>query len=596
MTSQIPPSEQEEMQSVIPMLRWLWRDYLHPQKWLLVAAMLLMAIEGSTLAMFSRMVQPMFDDVFTNGDFQALYFVGFVVMGIFMLRALTSTGRSLLMVLIRQRTAESMREHLLTHMLTLDSSFFQANPPGQLISRVQSDVGSINGVWSGIMIAMSRDLIALIGLLSVALWIDWLWTLIAIVGLPFLALPSLMVQRYIRRRARIQRVITADISTRLDEVFHGINQIKLNTLEAYQTRTYIELLKRAISAALRTSIGTSAVPALIDIMTGIGFFGVLIYGGAEIINGNKTNGEFMAFFTAISLAFDPIRRLGALSGSLQKAAASIERVQWALNTEPTIVSPAKPKPVPATAPKICLENVHLQYDDLPVLRGATFTAEAGKTTALVGASGAGKSTVFNVLTRLVDPQSGSAAINGTSNRDFELLELRSMYSVVSQDSALFDETLRDNILLGRTDISEAQLQEVLDAAFVSDFLPNLSNGLDTPVGPRGSSLSGGQRQRVAIARALLRNTPILLLDEATSALDTKSEAVVQAALDKLSTGRTTLVIAHRLSTIRNAHSIVVMDQGRVVDQGTHEELIARGGIYADLHRLQFSQSESELNA
>ncbi|HSG57375.1 MAG TPA: ABC transporter ATP-binding protein, partial [Paracoccaceae bacterium] len=326
------------------------------------------------------------------------------------------------------------------------------------------------------------------------------------------------------------------------------------------------------------------------------FLGVLIYGGSEIISGEKTNGEFMAFFTAMSLAFDPLRRLGAMSGQWQMAAASVERLRAVLNLRPTILSPAKPSKAPVGAPEIALHDVSLQYGELPVLRGASFTAAAGKTTALVGASGAGKSTVFNVLTRLVEPASGDVQIGGTDITAMQLTDLRGLFSVVTQDAALFDETLRDNILLGRTDVDPAHLTSLLDAAHVSDFLPSLPNGLDSPAGPRGANLSGGQRQRVAIARALLRDTPILLLDEATSALDTKSEAIVQAALEQLSAGRTTLVIAHRLSTVRNADSIVVMDQGRVVDQGTHDELLARGGIYADLHRLQFSQSEDEKNA
>jgi ABC-type multidrug transport system fused ATPase/permease subunit len=235
--------------------------------------------------------------------------------------------------------------------------------------------------------------------------------------------------------------------------------------------------------------------------------------------------------------------------------------------------------------------VTLEYGDLPVLRGASFTAEAGKTTALVGASGAGKSTVFNVLTRLVDAKYGTVMINDQPTDSLALSELRSMFSVVSQDAAVFDESLRDNLLLGRTDVTDSQLQTVLDAAHVSDFLPQLPDGLDSAAGPRGSNLSGGQRQRVAIARALLRDTPILLLDEATSALDTKSEAVVQAALEKLSVGRTTLVIAHRLSTVRNADSIIVMDQGQVIDQGTHNDLLERGGLYADLYNLQFAQNQ-----
>jgi subfamily B ATP-binding cassette protein MsbA len=591
-----PKASATKQQSATTLFWWLWRDYLRPQKLLLAGAIILMMIEGSMLALISRLIQPMFDDVFAAGDRNALFFVGFAIMAIFFVRAATSSGQRILMSLIKQLTAAAMRRHLLRHLMTLDSGFFQIHPPGQLIERVQGDVNVINGVWSSILTALARDLISLLGLLAVAIWIDWTWTLIAVVGIPLLILPSLLVQAYIRRRARNSREIAGRVSTRLDEVFHGINPIKLNALEAYQAKRYDTLIKQGVDAEVRTAVGQAAVPALIDIMTGIGFLGVMIYGGSEIISGEKTNGEFMAFFTAMALAFDPLRRLGLMSGQWQMAAASVERLQYVLNLKPTILSPAQGKAAPLAAPQITLDDVHLNYGDLPVLRGARFTAAAGKTTALVGASGAGKSTIFNVLTRLVEGQQGTAAIDGASITDYNLSDLRGLFSVVTQDAALFDETLRDNILLGREDVSDAQLKAVLDAAHVTDFLPALRDGLDSPAGPRGSNLSGGQRQRIAIARALLRDTPILLLDEATSALDTKSEAIVQAALEKLATGRTTLVIAHRLSTVRNADSIVVMDQGRVVDQGDHHTLLARGGIYADLHRLQFSQTESNDDA
>ncbi len=591
----IPKSGSEKRQSATKLFAWLWRDYLREHKWLLAAAAVLMMIEGSMLALISRMIQPMFDDVFAQGDRNALYFVGFGIMGIFFVRALTSSGQRILLQWIQQLASAAMRKHLLRHLMSLDSGFFQIHPPGQLIERVQGDVGVINSVWSSLLTAVARDLVSLIGLLAVAIWIDWKWTLIAIIGIPLLILPSLLVQAYIRRRSRNAREIAGNISTRLDEVFHGINPIKLNALETYQAKRYDALIQQGIGANMRTTAGQAAVPALIDIMTGIGFLAVLLYGGAEIISGEKTNGEFMAFFTAMSLAFDPLRRLGLMSGQWQMAAASVERLQYVLNLKPTILSPAKPKKIPAVAPTVALDNVSLNYGELPVLRGASFVAEAGKTTALVGASGAGKSTVFNVLTRLVEPREGAAIVGDVPITDYELADLRSLFSVVTQDAALFDETLRDNILLGREGVDEAHLKSVLDAAHVSDFLSSLPNGLDSPAGPRGSNLSGGQRQRVAIARALLRDTPILLLDEATSALDTKSEAIVQRALEKLQTGRTTLVIAHRLSTIRNADSIVVMDHGRVIDQGDHETLLARGGIYADLHRLQFSQTESNDN-
>ena len=323
--------------------------------------------------------------------------------------------------------------------------------------------------------------------------------------------------------------------------------------------------------------------------------GVLLYGGSEIISGEKTVGQFMSFFTAIGLAFDPLRRLAGVSGIWQVAAAALERIKELLDAPILLLSPDKPVAAPSDLPDVSLNNVTLRYGDATVLRGLNLHAEAGKTTAFVGASGAGKSTIFNLLTRLVDPQSGSVLVGGVAVQDMALKRLRDLYSVVSQESLLFDETLIENILLGRQNVSQERLKEVLDAAHVSDFLDKLPNGLNTLVGPRGSALSGGQRQRVVIARALLRDSPILLLDEATSALDAQSEKVVQGALDRLSGGRTTLVIAHRLSTIRNADKIVVMDRGQVVDEGSHDDLLARGGIYADLYRLQFQDGKTVID-
>lgn len=579
-------------QSTMSLFSWLWRDYLRPQKLTLAAAVFFMAIEGSMLGFLSYMIQPMFDNVFLQGEKDTLWWVGLSILVIFTVRAISSAAQKILITKVNQAAAAGMRSHLLAHLMVLDGGYHQVNPPGQLIERVQGDVTVVNQIWSALLTGVGRDLIAVVALFSVALSVDWRWTAIALVGIPFLVLPSLIAQEYVRKRASHARDLAGRMSTRLDEVFHGINAIKLNALERYQSKRYDDLGDARVDAEVRAAAGQSAVPALIDIMTGFGFLAVLVFGGSEIIAGDKTVGQFMSFFTAMSLAFEPLRRLGLMSGQWQMAVASIERLQSVLHEVPTLTSPAAPKPAPVGAPAITLNDVTLAYGDLPVLRGTTFTAAAGKTTALVGASGAGKSTIFNVLTRLIDPSNGTVRIDGTETTALALPDLRGLFSVVSQDAALFDETLRDNILLGRTDVNDDELKGVLDAAHVSDFLAQLPDGLSSPAGPRGSNLSGGQRQRIAIARALLRDTPILLLDEATSALDTKSEAIVQSALEALSNGRTTLVIAHRLSTVRNAHSIVVMDQGRVVDQGTHDELLARGGIYADLHRLQFSQEKT----
>ncbi len=577
------------------LLIWLWRDYLRTHIGWLLLALLFMTLEGSMLGALSYMMRPMFDDVFVGGDTTAIAWVGLAVMGIFMMRACSGVAQQAIMARISQRTAAQLRFDLLARAMKQDGAFHHVHPPGFLIQRVQMDVNAVNDVWRAVITGAGRDAIALIALMAVAISIDWRWTAVTLIGLPVLFLPIAVVQRFVRKQARSARDLGAGLATRLDEVFHGIVPIKLNGLESYQLRQYKDKTEAFIKREVRATLGSASIPGLMDIMAGFGFLAVLVYGGGEIVSGEKTVGQFMSFFTAMGLAFEPLRRLGAISGLWQVAAAAMERIKELLDAPIKLTSPDNPVPPPAGLPEVRLENVSLSYGDAKVLNDLSLVAEAGKTTALVGASGAGKSTIFNVLTRLVDPQSGAVTIGGVEARAMMLDDLRNLFSVVSQEALLFDETLRENILLGRTDVSAERLQEVLEAAHVSDFLPKLDHGLDTEVGPRGSALSGGQRQRVVIARALLRDTPVLLLDEATSALDAQSEKVVQSALDRLAGGRTTLVIAHRLSTVRNADKIVVMDRGRVVDAGTHDELLARGGIYADLYRLQFQDGKTVID-
>lgn len=567
---------------------WLWKNFLRKYKWFLFLAVFFMAIEGSMLGAVSYMMQPMFDDVFAGDSPTALWSVGLTILAIFITRGVSGMIQKVTLTYIQQKSSADLRIRMLDRLMEQDSAYHQTHPPGYLIQRVQADVQSINGMWTALITGAGRDTFALITLLAVAVNVDWRWTVVAFIGIPVLVLPSLIAQRFVRRRAREARDIGAGVSTRLDEVFHGIIPIKLNRLESYQATRFNALAQRLVHTEVRVRIGAASLTALVDIMAGVGFLTVLIYGGGEIMSGEKSTGQFMSFFTALAIAFEPLRRLGALSGLWQVAASGIERIKEIVEAEPTLQSPTNPKAAPKGVPEIRLENVKLSYGDAKVLRGTTFTAKAGKTTAIVGSSGAGKSTVFNVLTRLVDPKSGKATINGVPVDQMALEDLRDMFSVVSQEALLFDDSLRENILLGRQDVSDERLKEVLDAAHVTDFVANLVDGIDSQVGPRGTNLSGGQRQRVVIARALLRDTPILLLDEATSALDAQSETVVQQALEKLSKGRTTLVIAHRLSTVRDADTIVVMDKGKVADQGHHEELLENGGIYADLHRLQFS--------
>ncbi|EPX87898.1 ABC-type multidrug transport system, ATPase and permease component [Rubellimicrobium thermophilum DSM 16684] len=507
--------------------------------------------------------------------------------GIFTLRALASAGQKVALARATERSSARLRSDLLDHLMRLDGAFHQRHPPGALIERVHGDVAAVGQVWTSVLTGLGRDGVALVSLLAVVLAVDWRWTLVALVGVPLLVLPALLAQRLVQRRAAAARELAARMSTRLDEVFHGLAVVKLNGLEAYQSRRYRDLQGARVRAEVKGAAARAVIPSLVDLMSGIGFIAVLLLGGVQIVEGDRTLGEFMAFFTAMGLAFEPLRRIAALSGSWSQARASLVRLRALLDERPSVVAPAQPRRPPEGPPAIVFRDVHLSYGGLPALDGLSFVAPAGKTTALVGASGAGKSTVFGVLTRLVDPQSGEATVGGVPVTAMDPAELRRLFSVVTQETPLFDETIRENVLLGRRDLDETRLQAAIAAAHVDEFAAHLPLGLDSPAGPRGSALSGGQRQRVAIARALLRDSPVLLLDEATSALDARSEVIVQTALQRLARGRTTLVIAHRLATVQAADRIVVMDRGRAVDQGTHEELLARGGLYADLHRLQF---------
>ncbi len=572
--------------------RRFWRDYLRPEWGWLALGFALMLVEGSALGALSYLLKPLFDTVFQPGGQSALVWVGGAIFALFAVRAVCVVSSRTLMASISQRVAARMQAGLLRHILRLDQGFFHDNSPGSLIERVQGDTLAVQGLWTSVVTGVGRDALGLVALLGVALSIDVGWTLAALIGAPLLILPSVMVQRYVRRKSGHIRDQAGQRATRLDEIFHGIQSVKLNRLEGYQTQRYAQVLDTIQRAEVKSAAGRNLMPAMIDLITGLGFFAVLWMAGDKIASGARTTGEFMSFFTAMSLTFQPLRRLGELSGTWTVAKASLARIYALLDRAPLGSRPATSAALPQGAPDIVFDAVTFAHGEVPVLRGLSFTAPAGKITAIVGASGAGKSTLFHVLTGLYDPSAGRITMGGIDTQTIALPDLRAQFASVSQDAALFDETLRDNILLGR-DENALHLSDALAAARVDAFLPQLPNGLDSRVGPRGSALSGGQRQRVAIARALYSAAPVLLLDEATSALDAGSETAVTEALSAASTartgGRTTLVIAHRLATIRHADKIIVLDAGRLAEEGTHDDLIAKGGIYAQLCTLQFAR-------
>ena len=567
----------------------MWRSYLRKHRWTMAVAFGIMMIEGSTLGLLSWLLKPLFDQVFAPGsDGSGVAWVGFAILGLFLVRAVTSVVSRILMTKVASAVAVALQVDMLRHLLTLEMTFFQRWSPGMLIERMLGDTQAVQGLWSVFIIGAGRDLISLVGLLVVAIAIDPIWTLAALVGAPLLIFPARMLQKYITAKTEMLRDAAQGRTTRLDEVFHGIEAVKLNGIESYQLGRFDQTVRVIRKFEIRMAAGRASIPALIDVITGLGFFLVLMLAAREIQAGTRTVGDFMAFFTAMSLTFQPIRRLGDLVGAWQIAAISLNRVFELFDTPPQPRAPATARLPREGAPGIAFEDVHFAWPGGgPALQGLSFVAEPGKTTALVGPSGAGKTTVFALLAGLADPQQGRILLGGVETATVPLSDLRASFATVSQNAALFDETLLENLTLGR-DLPSDRIEAALAAANVAEFMPNLPRGLATPAGPRGSGLSGGQRQRVAIARALLRDAPVLLLDEATSALDAANEALVSQALARLSEGRTTLVIAHRLATIRAADRIVVMEGGRAIDTGTHQELLARGGLYAELCRLQFT--------
>ena len=569
------------------LFKWIWSDYLKDYKVMIIIAIILMIIEGSTFGLLSYFIEPMFDQVFAKGDHTAIKWVSLSVAGIFILRAFSAFFNKLVTIYIGQKVVAAIQKNMIRHLLTFSPNFFQENSPGSLIERVRGDTAVVERIWATVLAGSFRDLIAVFSLLIVAISIDPIWAMIALLGAPLLIIPVFFLRKLIQKTSRNSRSAAADLATRLDEIFHGISSIKLINGEKREHSKFANRLNKFVTNSISSEAGVAAIPSLMDIIAGIGFVGVLTYGGYQIIEGTKTVGEFMSFFTAIALLFEPIRRLGTIGGAWQTVFTNLERIRNIFDLDADIVPSQtnQPKDVNFTN-DIKFDNVHLSVNEKDILHGITFTAQAEKTTAIVGPSGAGKTTLFNLIGRLIDPDEGNVEIGNISVKDISLEELRHNLSYVSQDSWLFDESIEENIKIGNPNASPEDYKKAIISANANDFIDEMPNKEKTPVGPRGSNLSGGQRQRIAIARAILRNTPILLLDEPTSALDNEAESQITKTISSLSGGRTTLIIAHKISTIKDSDHIIVLDNGLIIDQGTHSDLIDRCETYKSLYEIE----------
>ncbi len=577
-----------------PFFKWFWNSYVRAHVGVLFIALIFMSIEGSMLGVLSYSIKFLFDNVLVSDDTSSILFVAVLIFSIFSMRAIAGFIHRLMTVNVCQKIIKILQDRMVEHLLNMDVGFHQKNSPGSLMDRVRADSKALSESVSEVFMTVGRDGFSLISLIAVVFFIDWKWSLIAFLGIPFLVMPILLLQGLVRSRAGENRDFESKANVRLDEIFHGITDIKLNKAEKSERNKFFDILQVTHRVRLRLEAGMAGIPAMIDIIAAIGFLAVMIFGAIDITSGSKTIGEFMSFFTAMALIFEPLRRLSNVSGNIQVAMASLERVFKIFEEKPSIVfSNLSRNENEFDKVGLEFESVYFSYAEKKIVENINFEIEEGTSNAIVGYSGSGKTTLFNLITRLIDPITGHIRINGVDLTDISLKELRSLISVVRQDGMMFDETILENIRFGKPMASDLEIRKAAKMAYVDEFSNELKDGLNTVVGPRGSTLSGGQRQRISIARAFLRNSPLLLLDEPTSALDSQSEKLIQKSLSELSKKSTTITIAHRLSTIVDSDKVLVLDNGKIVGQGKHDSLVKESKLYSKLFKSQVEKKNDE---
>ena len=508
------------------------------------------------------------------------------VAGVFILNGISTYIHTVLMNKIGLQIVSDIQRDLFGHFLRLDIKFFQEYPSGQLLSRVINDVNMVRNTVAEGITGIGKSLLTLILLVALMFYQDWQLACFAL----GVFMPAALFVGYLGKRLRkLSKSIQAevgDLADTLSQIFQGIRQVKAYGMEDFErdrSGVVIERVRKLMLKGVR--VGTLSTP-FNETLIGFAIMGLVIYGGSQVINETLTAGELMSFIAAFSLSYEPLKKLAKLNNSMQMGLGAGERILDMLDRTPEIKDVDGAILLHSENPSITFENVVFGYndDERNALDDVSFDMPAGKVTALVGASGSGKTTALNMVPRFYDPVSGQITIDGKNMRDFTLESLRKHIALVSQDVTIFDDTARANIAYGKPDASEQEIILAAKAAAAHDFINDMPQGYDTILGEHGTKLSGGQRQRIAIARDILRNAPILLLDEATSALDNESEKAIQSSLAELQKGRTVLVIAHRLSTVQGADQIIVLDQGKIAEQGNHEELMKVNKLYARMYR------------
>lgn len=553
----------------------------------LVLAMVCMIFVSLLTAAQAFLVKPALDGVFLDKDEKTLFLLPIAIILLFLLKGFFDYGQAYLMNFVGLRVVANIREMLYNHLQNLSLSFFTRTPTGILISRITNDVNLIQASVSNALTGLVKDIFSILGLIGVVFYRDWKLALIALIVFPLAIIPIKEFGKRLRKFSRKGQQRMGTLTTFLHETITGNRIVKAFNMEEYEKRRFAEENNRFFKVMFQRVKVRAISHPLMELLGGIGIAVIVWVGGYRVIWGDMTPGTFFSFMTALLMLYAPIRNLNRVNLEVQEGMAAAARVFELLDTSMEVNEETGALALPPISKEIEFNGVTFKYDSTPVLKAISLRVQVGEVVAIVGMSGAGKTSLVNLLPRFYDVEEGEIRIDGLDIRKVTLKSLRDQIGLVTQQTILFNDTIRNNIAYGNLTRSEQEIIEAAKAANAHDFIERLPQGYDTIIGEGGVKLSGGERQRVSIARALLKNAPILILDEATSSLDSESEAEVQAALETLMRDRTVFVIAHRLSTVRNAHRIIVLSDGEIVEQGTHETLMEVNGHYRRLYDLQF---------